>query len=172
MLISEDYRQQNRTLHETNPNYGTSGRKYVGIVREMSEGLQTADILDYGCGKGTLKEALGFDIREYDPAIPGKDQAPQPADIVVCTDVLEHIEPECIDDLLSDLARLTKRVAFVTVAVVPAKKHLPDGRNAHILLKPVDWWMREFDKHFMWLSLRNEGHSFIAYLSPKLGRKR
>ena len=168
MLISEEYRQQNRTLHETNPNYGTSGRKYAGTVKSFADAMQTTDILDYGCGKGTLKDTLGWEIREYDPAIPGKEAKPEPADIVVCTDVLEHIEPDAIGDVLSDLARLTKRLAVVTVATVPAKKHLPDGRNAHILLKPFEWWARELGERFAWRAYQNEGPQFIAILGPKV----
>tara|TARA_S200002703_G_scaffold107486_1_gene93376 strand:+ start:2423 stop:2824 length:402 start_codon:yes stop_codon:yes gene_type:complete len=131
------------------------------------DALKSSDVLDYGCGKGTLGAALGREIKEYDPAIPGKDERPVAADIVACTDVLEHIEPDCIDDVLDDLARVTKSVLFVTVCVVPAKKKLADGRNAHILLKPFDWWAGKLTERFEWRMFQNEGHTFLAVLEPK-----
>lgn len=109
----------------------------------MCEAAQTTDILDYGCGKRTLEEALGFPIANYDPAIPGLDEAPQPADIVSCTDVLEHIEPDCLPAVLSDIRRVTKRAVFLTIATRPAKKFLADGRNAHLIQQPARWWVEQ-----------------------------
>jgi 2-polyprenyl-3-methyl-5-hydroxy-6-metoxy-1,4-benzoquinol methylase len=100
----------------------------------------TKDVLDYGCGKRTLETALGFEIANYDPCIPGLDSPPKAHDIVVCTDVLEHIEPECLDAVLSDIRRCTKRVAFLLIATRPAKKFLADGRNAHLIQKDEKWW--------------------------------
>ena len=86
---------------------------------------------------------------------------------MTCTDVLEHIEPDCIDDVLDDLARVTKSVLFATVCVVPAKKKLADGRNAHILLKPFDWWAGKLTERLEWRMFQNEGHTFLAVLEPK-----
>lgn len=167
MLISQEYAEQNKALHDANSSYGTSGRKYAEFVASLMDMMQSKDVLDYGCGKGTLRSALNYPIREYDPAIPGKDTKPSPADIVTCTDVLEHIEPDCIDDVLDDLARVTKSVLFATVCVVPAKKTLADGRNAHILLKPFDWWAGKLTERFEWRMFQNEGHTFLAVLEPK-----
>lgn len=148
MLITQNYRELNQQLHETRPDYGISGVKYAEHVLEFSKMLGTRDILDYGCGKRTLQDALGFDIRNYDPCIPGFDKDPEPADLVVCTDVLEHIEPECLDDVLTDLRRCIKRVGFLTIATRPAKKFLADGRNAHLIQKDARWWLDKLWAHF------------------------
>lgn len=107
----------------------------------MCEAAQTRDVLDYGCGKRTLESALGFGINNYDPALEGLDASPAPADIVCCTDVLEHIEPDCLTAVLADLRRVTKRAIFLTIATRPAKKFLADGRNAHLIQKPARWWI-------------------------------
>jgi len=125
------------------------------------------DILDYGCGKGTLQTALGFRISEYDPAVEGKTDTPEPADIVICTDVLEHIEPECVDAVLGDLKRVTKRVLFATVCIIPAKKTLRDGRNAHLSIHPFHWWAEKFEERFNWRMFQSQGHTFIAVLEAK-----
>ncbi len=77
--------------------------------------------------KGLLAKGIDVVTSEYDPAVAGKDLPPEPADLVVCTDVLEHIEPDCLDDVLSDLARLTKKVLLVNISTRPAVKVLADG---------------------------------------------
>lgn len=143
-LISESYRALNAKLHEDRPDYGAgmSSRRWYQPVAEFARTLGASSVLDYGCGKGELGRALsGLLVIGYDPAIPGKDTPPLPADFVVCTDVLEHIEPECLDDVLDDLLRCAKKGIFLTVATGPASKVLADGRNAHILQQPAEWWI-------------------------------
>jgi 2-polyprenyl-3-methyl-5-hydroxy-6-metoxy-1,4-benzoquinol methylase len=160
MLISESYREQNRELHN-NPNYGTSSAKWVNEVRGIAQTYAAQSILDYGCGKGLLKQSLP-NIAEYDPAIEGKDEPPAPADLVVCTDVLEHIEPELLDAVLDDLKRLTKRVGFFTIATRPAKKVLSDGRNAHLIQESHKWWLPKLTERFTLRNFINRGGDFIV----------
>ncbi len=148
MLITEAYRSQNRMLHDTNPAYGTSGGLVVDTVVAMAARLGTRSILDYGCGKRHLQSALGIGIANYDPAITGYDAPPQPADIVVCGDVLEHVEPECLDAVLADLVRVSNRAVLIVVATTPAKKFLPDGRNAHLIVNNAEWWYGGLQQHF------------------------
>lgn len=142
MLISESYREQNRLLHEGNEGYGTSGAKWADLVRQISSSGRMA-ILDYGCGKQTLKAALGpaYRVAGYDPCLPGLDQPPEPHPVVVCSDVLEHIEPECLDAVLADLARVTQELLLVVVHTGPARKTLPDGRNAHLIQEGAAFWL-------------------------------
>jgi len=148
MLISESYRALNRQLHESTDAYGTSGSRWVDLVRTLSERVNASSILDYGCGKGRLRESLGEIVHEYDPAIPGKSDPPELADVVVCTDVLEHVEPECIEAVIDDLGRLTRRVALLTVNTAPANKILSDGRNAHLIVQPSRWWLPRIMERF------------------------
>ncbi len=140
MLISSNYRELNKQLHEERADYGTSGKRYVPVVERLMAKYATRDVLDYGCGKRTLEKALGFAISNYDPCIAGLDAPPAPHDIVVSTDVLEHIEPECLDEVLADIRRCTRRAAYLVIATRPAVKILPDGRNAHLILQPHEWW--------------------------------
>lgn len=140
MLITESYRSLNARLHSERPDYGTSGQRYARIVLDLCRRLDTRDILDYGCGKRTLESALGFPIHNYDPCIQGLEKPPEAHDIVVCTDVLEHIEPECLDGVLADLYRCTRKRAFLLVATIPAVKFLADGRNAHLIQEEYEWW--------------------------------
>ena len=91
----------------------------------------------------TLAKSLGpaYRVTNYDPCIEGLDFPPVPHEVVACTDVLEHIEPELVENVLSELRRLTKKVALLVINTGPAKKTLADGRNAHISMHPEYWWM-------------------------------
>ncbi len=146
-LISEKYLKQIKEVH-CQQEWGTSGRLHSKIVNSSIKILGLNDILDYGCGRGTLKKKLrargcGIDVFEYDPAIPGKDALPElQADLVTCTDVLEHIEPACIKDVLKHIFSLSRQYAYFVISVKPANLILPDGRNAHILLRPPKWWKK------------------------------
>ncbi len=149
MLISEEYKNQISEMHRENPDWGTSGRRYAGIIERMIGDFSPLNILDYGCGKQTLARMLPkYRIRGYDPGLPGLDTPPEPHDLVVCTDVLEHIEPEFLDDVLDDLQRLTRKVLFIQVANVGAKHTLPDGRNAHLVVRPARWWVHQLWDRF------------------------
>lgn len=146
-LISEVYKQQNEQLH-IQGSYGICGHLYADNILELSKTLGTRDILDYGCGNRLLENALGFPIHNYDPCIPGLADTPEPADIVVCTEVLEHVEPECIEAVLDDLARLTKMYGYFAIPTNAARKTLADGRNAHLIQQPAEWWFPKLYQRF------------------------
>ena len=172
-LISDAYKKLNEELHKSNPLYGTKAAKHEPAVANFVTTTRAASLLDYGCGKGMLKPALqalcpSLDIREYDPAIAGKSARPDPAEVVVCLDVMEHIEPEALQEVLSDIRSVTKRYAIFTVAVKEAKKVLADGRNAHLIVQLKILWAEQFAPHFDTIDLNDFGdHWFFAVLSPK-----
>lgn len=143
-LITPTYTALNKQLHRERPDYGSYGHRHIESVSGLVRVFEIRSLLDYGCGKGTLLEKLRLPFaRGYDPAIPGMNLDPKPAELVVCTDVLEHVEPDCLEAVLEHLAALTQRVLFVNIALTPAKKSLPDGRNAHLSLHTANWWLRK-----------------------------
>lgn len=165
MLISESYRTLNKQLHDTNASYGISGHTYAGLVEGMAICYQAKSILDYGCGKGTLKQALPhLPIAEYDPCIVGKEATPAPADIVICNDVLEHIEPDCLHDVLADLARVTLKLGILVADLIPAVKFLADGRNAHILLGTDVFWREAISEHFEVITVQPEKFRKLVFI--------
>lgn len=139
-LISAEYKRLNAQLHESNLLYGVGGAKHADTVKKLCAQLKTQSVLDYGCGKGMLGKALDFPIYEYDPAIIGKDTLPRPADLVVCSDVLEHIEPDHLQAVVLHLASVTKKVAYLVIHTGPAAKVLADGRNAHLIQQGEPFW--------------------------------
>jgi hypothetical protein len=165
MLISAAYKTQNQRLHNARPDYGTFGSRWLEQITDMAEEMKTQDVLDYGCGKQTLKAELPF-VTGYDPCIAGLDAAPAPATLVICTDVLEHVEPECLEDVLDDLKRVTGCGLFCTVAKLAAKKTLPDGRNAHLILEPPQWWLPKFFARFEIQTFQNFRSEFLVIASP------
>jgi len=148
-LITDQYRELNEALHQRKPGYGTSGALYADIIEQLVTIAEAETILDYGCGKGTLAEALPqFNITGYDPCIPGLDQQPGKHDLVICSDVLEHIEPELLDNVLDDLQRVTGKMIFCLIATRKAHKSLADGRNAHLIIEPYTWWLPRLWERF------------------------
>jgi hypothetical protein len=129
--------------------WGASGYSHADEVTKFANELGALTILDYGCGRGTLKDKLPqFSVFEYDPGIPGKDMPPQdPVDLVVSTDVLEHIEKNCLDAVLAHMRRLARRGIFLTIATKLARDILPDGRNAHLLVHPKEWWLSQLKRY-------------------------
>lgn len=154
MLISEEYVKINTILHKRHPTYGMTGHRWVNKVLRVVSDYKCATLLDYGCGKGTLKLALrvvapDLVVSEYDPCVRGKAGLPESSDLIVCTDVFEHIEPVNLDDVLDHIWGLTGKVIFATVATRPAKKLLCDGRNAHLIVENQSWWLSEIEKRWI-----------------------
>jgi hypothetical protein len=145
MFITEQYRKEQELLHAKG-GYGTASLQFGEAVSELVNKSGAESILDYGCGKmRNLAKVLELDrdteYFAYDPAVPEFAQTPMPADVVVCIDVLEHIEPELLDNVLDDLKRCTIGHGFFTIHTGPAMKTLSDGRNAHLIQQPASWWL-------------------------------
>lgn len=149
MLISDSYRQQQETLHSSG-SYGTVSAFYAPLVAKLINHTEAAHILDYGCGSNlTLMKTLAegrmvkhpFKYQAYDPCVPQYATPPVPAELVACIDVLEHIEPDNLDEVLDHLYSVTEAVGFFSVSCVPAKKVLPDGRNAHLIQEQPEFWL-------------------------------
>lgn len=171
-LISEAYRQQQDYLHK-NTNYGTASIKYAPLVTEIINRLEITHLLDYGSGKNMnlgkhIKPGHRLQYQAYDPCVEELSGAPVPAQLVACIDVLEHIEPEYLDNVLDHIASLTEAVAFMTVHTGPAAKTLPDGRNAHIIQQPMEWWLPKFTQRFELQTVQVRHHqAFYVIGHPK-----
>lgn len=132
--------------------YGTSSVKYVRFLAPWIALRRPRSVLDYGCGQSILLETLGtgpeVQLRRYDPAIAEfSTPPPERSDLLLCIDVLEHIEEGDVDRVLAEMRAWSKE-AIIIVDTVPAKHTLPDGRNAHVTLKPHAWWQQRIAKAF------------------------
>lgn len=149
-LASLKYRHELQKLHEKQV-WGQRGDRHAGDVFALISRVHTmkgpdvelakTTVLDYGCGRGALKEALKpHRVQEYDPGIRGKDILPKPCDLVVSTDVMEHVEPKQLARVIDHIFRLTGYMAYIVIATRPANTILPSGRNAHLIIQDADWW--------------------------------
>ena len=150
--ITEQYLKEQVKLHE-NPVYGVASVGFASRVAHLINHLSPKTLTDYGAGKKYLKKALdhlgvtNYRYQPFDPAFPIYGEALE-ADLVCCIDVLEHVEPPFLDNVLLDLVRVTKMAGFITVHTGPAQKHLSDGRNAHLIQKPLSWWLPKLKQFF------------------------
>jgi hypothetical protein len=161
--ISNEYREQQQKMHAMRRGYGGVNTDVIGpLVLRIAQDINAESVLDYGAGKGHLGEYLflhGFkgEYIPYDPAMPYWSDSPGPSDFVVCLDVLEHIEPEYLENVLIDLQRVIRKYGLFSIHLRPAKKTLPDGRNAHLIIQPTEWWRERINRHFVIVS---EGDTF------------
>ena len=144
MPVSEQYLKDLKSLHKKKSFGSTS--KIPKKVIELIEEHNVKSILDYGCGKGntstSLKEAYpDITIYSYDPAT-SPIELPTHVDLIYSADVLEHIEPEYLAETLRDLKERST-IMYHLIACHRAKKKLPDGRNAHLIIERPDWWREQ-----------------------------
>ena len=150
-LISPAYLTQNRMIHEGKGHWGGSGWKHAEVIQEFGKRIRARSILDYGCGECSLRKMFGkigyhVTLYEYDPAVFTRARLPKyPVDLVVCTDVLEHIEPDKLATVLKHIRSLATKGIYLSIATRPANKILPDGRNAHLIIEDTPWWRKQVE---------------------------
>lgn len=169
-LISPKYKALLVQKH-AQTKWGMDGRKWAPSIATLLNRFPAGfTVLDYGCGRGTLKKELqrlrpDADIREYDPGIPGKDTLSwECVDFITCTDVLEHVEEEMLDRTLTTLDQLAKWGVFFDISCRPAKHVLPDGRNAHLTVHPPAWWREKLDEAFREMKWRTHVESDTQFV--------
>jgi hypothetical protein len=153
-LFSKGYITQLQSLHgDTSRPQGFGGKvKKLGKFHDYMKEWNPTTLLDYGCGKGHILEHLGItypntQCEGYDPAVPFFSEIKRDTyECVFSNDVLEHIEPEFLDEVLHHIDKLSTRYVWLRIDTHPARKFLPDGRNAHISLHDDDWWMEKLEE--------------------------
>jgi len=146
--ISDEYKKLNKELHESISGYGKIAKSKTRKSLQVTRTVGAGSLLDYGCGKGKLVKVLRRELpnihyTEYDPAILGKDTAPDGTfDLVTCTDVLEHIEPEFLSNTLHHLFSYAYKALYIVVARKLSNKQLGDGRNTHLIVQDHKEWKK------------------------------
>lgn len=140
------------TLHSTHAYYGRTANKLLAYILPFVKEVAPKSILDFGCGKSALCEALAAEVGakpiKYDPAIPEISQKPaEQADMLINNDVLEHLPEADLDAVLAELRGYSNKALF-TISTVLADVNLANGENAHCTVHPPEWWRDRLVKHF------------------------
>lgn len=147
-LISDYWRDQNAELHLSEYDYGTSAHKIAGLVQYLAGTIKAKSAVDYGCGKAELSMACpSLAWCNYDPAIPWSHEV-RPADFVVCSDVMEHVEADCVDAVLDHIHELSlSGCKLFLISLAPGARLMPDGSLAHCTVRERDWWIQKLQRY-------------------------
>jgi hypothetical protein len=152
MAHSPEYLNELKILHNIN-SFGRAS-SIPNIVDTIINKYNINSILDFGCGKGltsnTIKNTYpNINLFSYDP-VTSPIILPDAVDLIYSSDVLEHVEPELLDETLHDLCNRATRYQYHLIACHPAKKSLSDGRNAHLIIENPKWWKHKIKSLKNW----------------------
>ena len=129
-------------------------------------------VIDFGCGTGRLTAILGkhgysvtgidhVDVRETEVPFVKATLWGLPKSIFaeggVCCDVMEHIPPERVDEVLSGISRQTRRVYF-TISDRPDSLGSLIGEQLHLTVQPYEWWQAKLSKYWHRVEQPEPGH--------------
>ncbi len=152
-----------------------SGKNFRGLtvlnqvksIKKLASAVGAKTMLDYGCGAGDaygsgnkMHHQLGFsrrDVTLYDPSFPKHSNKPHGKfDLVVCSDVLEHIPGDQVDEFVKTLYSHAGKALWASACCRPAKKTFPGTDiNLHCTVRPFQWWQDTFREHHV------EGVEFV-----------
>ena len=122
-------------------------------------GMRKGDkLIDFGCGTGRPAaqfQRMGAAVIGIDHVTNCLDQGVDitflqcclwdlPPDLACdygyCTDVMEHIPPEKVDDVLSEIRRVVRNKVFFQIATFPDGMGKRIGETLHLSVHGPDWW--------------------------------
>ncbi len=144
---------------------GSSLFPHIEEIGRLIEATGSKTVLDFGSGKGLAyterypvlaSGARPADIKSYwvvdsiacyDPGVPEFSIYPDRSfDALISTDVLEHIPERDVNWVLRSFFELASKAVFANIASYPAQKTLPNGWNAHVTIKPPEWWRERIER--------------------------
>ena len=145
--MSEELRQLYVQKHQDCPNYGTSATAHISKLKELIKKRKWSSILDFGCGKAVLSEAIPG-ITNYDFAIPEYSKLPDGTfDAAFCIDVLEHIPEDELPEVLQYLQTHAKSVYFC-IHMGESIHKLANGEPCHCTVRSADWWIERLSDYW------------------------
>jgi SAM-dependent methyltransferase len=132
--------------------HGLSILQHADSIGKMVRALRAKTLLDFGCGRAdayraphNVWQAWGIPrdgVTLYDPAFRRDNELPTGTfDVVVCSDVLEHVPEDEVVAFAERLASYARHGLWASVCCRPAKKKFPDGGNLHVTVRSYDWWL-------------------------------
>jgi len=131
---------------------GHSLESNIKYLDEIIYDLNINSLLDFGCGKPIFYNPSPYkkelEIYLYDPYYyKFRTAQSKKYDLVIATDVMEHIEKNNVNNVIQKITSYAKKAIYLSICTRPAKKKLPDGRNAHINIMNNLQWIKIIKKH-------------------------
>lgn len=136
--IASEYRR----MHKRNMFRGGSLERYIPAIRQLVKNHTIESLLDYGCGRAT-HHAKPFvtNTTLYDPYYEPHSRKPTSTyDLVICTDVMEHVPRPDVVSVLGELIDYADKVLFLAISTRPAKKKFANGENVHVTIMSAEEW--------------------------------
>ena len=158
MAHSKEYLEELKLLHNKKT-FGLN-KNIPDIVKKLIDEKNIKSFLDYGAGKGHTSNTISetypdIELHTFDPAT-FPNPLPDQVELTYSSDVLEHIEPDLINETLQDLCNRSTRYQYHLIACHPAKKALSDGRNAHLIIESPKWWKNKIEALNGWNVIHEE----------------
>ncbi|KKK87504.1 hypothetical protein LCGC14_2752570, partial [marine sediment metagenome] len=134
-IISDDYIDQLTQFHGSRTkDWGATGQRNFGqeVKQYLINRPKYETVLDFGAGQGTLGKFVLDNIERrarapeiewtnYDPGVLKYRKLPSERfDLIVSSDVLEHVEPEMIDQTCEWLRDHAAKALYLHIACDPA----------------------------------------------------
>lgn len=150
--------------HREHHDYGVN----VGLelIRRIPHRFRDFKMLEFGAGNGHLAghlEQQGNEVTAVEVSRHAFDRIPcrhkvhgnvmslcpmeNHFDWIVSVDVLEHLTENDIRLFVRQAARLADRI-LISVSTRPSGLLGPNGENLHLTVRPVEWWVEQFQPYF------------------------
>lgn len=156
----EQLKEEYRLIHADNKVSRMIGEQimyWVWDIQDLTFEFSDNRILDFGCGKCYAYKNRHIHrlwnaekVIFYDIGIPEYEKKPPVGEFncIVSCDVLEHIPEKELDSVFEYwYSSSNMNFVFATIAGYPAQATLSDGSNAHVTLKPIEWWIDKIKKY-------------------------
>ena len=112
-----------------------------------------------------LKKFHDYDVEFIEMDLCNKDtfKITKKYDLLTCLDVLEHIDKECVDDILYFFSRISK-YSLVTIA---NHSDIQNGVELHLIQENMEYWAPLIEKYFEIIKTETQYKNTLYMLTLK-----
>lgn len=161
-LISDRHRDLYRRYYET---HAVESRPSIWLPRieALADLHELRTVIDYGCGAARgISQFSRLAVADYDPAVPGCEAIPAPADLVVSIHALEHVEAGSVNTVIEHMRELALQALLIVVSCEESTKVLPDGSPWHCFARPWDYWLGRLSDFRPLETIKEPGKEFAG----------